>query len=145
MHCRLIVIVSVAVGLLIAGVACYRDKNLSLNGSPNNPSADTQLNSTSVPPFSTREPDSYQATRVTTFTEATPEQIDVAASQRTTRVMLARLGEQRREEYEAGPIGTIVYLENAVGRFVLLPQAKLYADANEADSEGVLGVVRTEA
>ncbi len=50
--------------------------------------------------------------------------------------MLARFGKQRREEYEAGPIGTIVYLENAGGRFVLLPQTKLYADANEADDEG---------
>ena len=49
--------------------------------------------------------------------------------------MLARFGEQRREEYEAGPIGTIVYLENTGGRFVLLPQAKLYADANETDDK----------
>lgn len=142
MRRRLIVIAAVAGVLLIAGVALYR---LRFNAPTSNPSADTKLSSTSVPPFSTREPESYQATRVTTFTETATNQIDVAAPQRTTIVMLARLGEQRREEYEAGAIGTIVYLENAGRRFVLLPQAKLYADANDADNEDALGLVRTEA
>lgn len=145
MRRRLIVIVAVAVGLLISGVACHKNSNLPVSGSTNNPSADTQLNSTSVPPFSTREPESYQATRVITFTEAARENIDVAAPQRVMRIMLARSGEQRREEYEARPLGTIVYLENAGGRFVLLPQSKLYADANDAETVGALAIARTEA
>ncbi len=144
MRNRLIAIAAIAVVFLVAGVGCYRNRNLPLNGSTSNPSADTQLNSTSVPPFSTREPESYQATRVITFTEAAPEQIDVIAPQRTTKVMLARSGEHRREEYEAGSMGSIVYLENGGGRFVLLPRAKLYADANEADTGGMLAVVRSE-
>lgn len=145
MRRRLIVIAAVAVGLLIAGVALYRIRNFRLNEPSKNPSADTRPNSTSVPPFATREPGSYQATRVITFTEASPDNIDVSAPQRTTRIMLARVGDQRREEYEVGSTGSIVYLENTGGRFVLLPQAMLYADANDADDEGALAIVRSEA
>ena len=145
MRRRLIAIAAVAGVLLIAGLAIYRYRNLRRTQPTNNPSVDAQLNSTSVPPFSTREPESYQATRVITFTEAAPDNIDAAAPQRVERIMLARFGDQRREEYEAGSIGSIVYLENAGGRFVLLPQAKIYADANDAATAGALAIVKTEA
>ena len=145
MHRRLIVIAAVAAALLIAGVIFLRNRNLRPNEATNNPSAGTHLNGATVPPFPTREPESYQATRVITFTEAGPEQIDVAAPQRVIRIMLARFGEHRREEYEAEALGTIVYLENVSGRFVLLPQAKLYSDANDADTAGALAIVRSQA
>ncbi len=145
MRRRLIAIAAVAGVLLIAGLAIYRNRNLRRTEPTNNPSAETQLNSTTVPPFSTREPESYQATRVITITEAAPDNIDAAAPQRVERIMLARLGDQRREEYEAGSIGSIVFLENAGGRFILLPQAKLYADANDAATVEALAIARTEA
>ncbi|MGI8917200.1 MAG: hypothetical protein ACR2H6_01270 [Pyrinomonadaceae bacterium] len=145
MRRRLIAIAAVAGVLLIAGLAIYRNRNLRRTEPTKNPSADTQLNSTSVPPFSTREPESYQATRVITFTEAEPDNIEAVAPQRVERIMLARLGDQRREEYEAGSIGSIVFLENASGRFVLLPQAKLYADANDAAPVAALAIVKTDA
>lgn len=145
MRRRSIFIAAVAVVLLVAGVALYRNRKLPLNEPTNNPSTDMRLNSTSVPPFSTREPETYQATRVITFTEAAPDNIDVAAPQRVVRIMLARFGDQRREEYEAGSMGTTVYLENAGGRFVLLPQEKLYSDANDADSQGALAIVMNDA
>ena len=135
MRRRLIAIAAVAVVVLIVGVTLFRNLNFRPNEPTNNPSAGTHLNGASIPPFPTREPESYQAKRITTFTEAAPNNLDVAAPQRVVSVMLARFGEQRREEYEAGSIGSIVYLENPGGRFVLLPQAKLYADANEADNE----------
>lgn len=136
MRRRLIVIAAVAVVVLIVGVTLFRNRNLRRNEPTNSPSAGTHLNGASVPPFPTREPEAYQAKRITTYTEAAPDNLDVAAPQRVVTVILARFGEQRREEYEAGPIGTIVYLENTSGRFVLLPQAKVYADANETDDEG---------
>ena len=50
------------------------------------------------------------------------------------RILLARDGEQRREEYEAGALGSIVFLENVNGRFIILPQPKLYADANQSNA-----------
>lgn len=56
---------------------------------------------------------------------------NAAEQPHTNRILLARDGEQRREEYEAGALGSIVFLENQSGRFIVLPQAKLYADANE--------------
>jgi len=143
MRRRLIVIACLVAVLLVAAAMVYK-RWRSFDRSSHRTTFDSNPGNFSVPPFPTKEPESYQATRVITFTEAVSEQIDVAAPQRTTRVMLARLGEHRREEYEAGPIGTIVYLENAAGRFVLVPQARLYADANEAGNEGALGIVRTE-
>lgn len=136
MRRRLIVIAAIAAVILIVGVTLFRNWNLRRNEPTNNTSAGTHLSGASIPPFPTREPEAYQAKRITTFTEAAPDNLDAAAPQRVVTVMLARFGEQRREEYEAGPIGTIVYLENTGGRFVLLPRAKLYADANEADNDG---------
>jgi hypothetical protein len=136
MRRRLIVIAAIAAVILIVGVTLFRNRNyFRLNEPTNNASVSTHLSGASIPPFATREPEAYQAKRITTFTEAAPDNLDVAAPQRVVTVLLARLGEQRREEYEAEPIGTVVYLENPGGRFVLLPQAKLYADANEAENE----------
>lgn len=145
MRRRLIVITGVAAVLLISGITLFRNRNPFRNEPTNNPSAGPNQKGASIPPFSTREPESYQATRVITFTEAVPDNIDVATPQRVVRIILARFGEQRREEYEAGSIGTIVCLENAGGRFVLLPQEKLYADANEAETVDALAIVRSEA
>ena len=91
-----------------------------------------------TPPFSTKEPNSYQATRIITVSETN----DTANEARVTKVWLARDGVSRREEYEAGALGSIVYLETGAGRFVLLTQPKLYAktDEVEANTEAQLTV-----
>ena len=144
MRRRLIVIACLVAVLLVAAAMVYKRWRNS-DRSSDRTTFDSNPGNFSVPPFPTKEPESYQATRVSTFTEAASEQIDTAAPQRTTSIMLARLGDQRREEYEAGSIGSIVYLETGGGRFVLLPQAKLYSDAIDADTESALAIVRSEA
>src|SRR5687768_7071855 len=144
MRRRLMVIACLVAVLLVAAAMVYK-KWRSSDRSSHRTTFDSNPGNFSVPPFPTKEPESYQATRVITFTEAVSEQIDVAAPQRTTRAMLARSGEHRREEYEAGPIRTIVYLENAAGRFVLVPQRRLYADAYEAQNGCTVGIVRTDS
>ena len=69
-----------------------------------------------IPPFSTREPERYQAVRTTTF-----------GSAGTTTVLIAREGNKRRQEYQVSG-KKIVYLEVPAGRYVLSPTDKLYAD-----------------
>lgn len=91
----------------------------------------------STPPFATKEPDRYQATRTITFTETVTAPNPVNET-RTTTVLIMRDGEQRREEHKGGSVGSIVYLELAAGRFVLLPRERLYADlSSEASDNGL--------
>ena len=92
------------------------------------------------PPFVTKEPERYQAVRIITTIEsfANPR-TSAPLETRTVRVFIARDGEKRREEYDGGRGKQIVYLENAQGRFVLLPSNKSYADliATDATTESV--------
>jgi hypothetical protein len=85
----------------------------------------------SVPPFSTKEPDRYQATRIITSVE---DQNGTAVTL-SNKIFIARDGEKRREEYSSDASGTVVYLTIAEGRFVLLPAKKLYAELNQASDD----------
>lgn len=80
-----------------------------------------------MPPFSTKEPERYQATRIITSVDSTTETV-------TTKMLIARDGEKRREEY-IGAEATTVFLDIPTGRFVLLPSKKLYADLSLASSD----------
>jgi outer membrane lipoprotein-sorting protein len=90
-----------------------------------------------VPPFATKEPDRYQATRTITYTETATDSGSVNET-RTTSVNISRDGVQRREEHQTSDSGSIIYLENTSGHFILLPKLKLYANADgEARGNGV--------
>jgi hypothetical protein len=86
----------------------------------NNNSSERIISST--PPFKTREPERYRAVRTITFTNA-------AGDSRTTTTNIARNQSLRREE-EIGSGQPVVLLESEQGRFLLLPQAKIYADVS---------------
>lgn len=88
-----------------------------------------------TPPFVTREPERYQAVRVITFTEPSSNQTNSSPTERTSRVMVARDGEKRREEYFDEASEQIVYLEIPAGRFILLPASNLYADLDTVPTE----------
>lgn len=79
--------------------------------------------SSSTPPFQTKEPDRYQAIRSVTFASA-------AGAETTMTNAIAKDGQMRREE---DTIGTkrVVYLDLPTGRYVLLPEERLYASVNE--------------
>ena len=74
----------------------------------------------STPPFQTKEPDRYRATRTITI---------VTADGKTavTKTSIARDGELRRDESETSS-KRVAYLDLPDGRFVLLPDDKVYAD-----------------
>ena len=77
----------------------------------------------STPPFKTKEPNTYQALRSITFASSDGSQPIV------TTVALVRDGEMRREE-ESSRGKRVVYLEIPGGRFLLLPDEKIYANAD---------------
>ena len=86
-----------------------------------------------TPPFSTKEPDRYQAVRTTILTDSTGHST-------TTKTLIARYGLLRREESENEFAQKLVVLDLENGRIVLLPTAKVYSDGNApnlvADPEG---------
>jgi hypothetical protein len=74
----------------------------------------------STPPFPTKEPDHYRATRTISQTEPGGKTI-------TIKTNILRAGPSRREELESPDSPTLVYLEKAGERFLLLPDAKIYS------------------
>lgn len=109
--------------LLSPAVACNR-----FTGTPSTPTDSVTPVISSRPPFQTKEPERYRAIRVITSEEYFPNSSPVAARSTTTKLFKA--GTNRREEYEAAKGLQLVYLENAVGRFVFVPSIKSYAELN---------------
>ncbi|MFZ0061959.1 MAG: hypothetical protein WAL47_07965 [Pyrinomonadaceae bacterium] len=133
MRRRLIIIACLVLVLLIAGITIYLKSRPLLNR-PNDNDFTSDPDNSGVPPFPTREPETYQAMRIVTFSQSGPNNIESQTQVRSGKVFLARDGVQRREEFEVGESRSIVFLENVNGRFIILPQPKLYADANESNA-----------
>jgi len=111
---------SFASAALLLGVACAQNQRATTETNANTIS--------STPPFATKEPERYRATR--TITTAANGQTLV------TKYSIARDGEQRREESDSNGHG-VVYLTLAGERFVLLPDEKIYAPVtNEGSNTG---------
>jgi hypothetical protein len=122
------------IGLLVCACAFTL---LACRGSQDPPNssapADTRKAAFATPPFSTKEPDRYQAIRITSFTETTDA--ENSSSSQSHQVLIARDGEKRREEYFGGGRGQIVYLEIPPGRFIVLPAKRMYADLSTTPQE----------
>ena len=84
-----------------------------------------------MPPYSTREPERYQATRVVTSQASTS-----SVANQTSKTLIARDGAKRREEYISPNNERMVYLEIPAGRFVLVPDSKVYASLESDQNEG---------
>ncbi|HJU53594.1 MAG TPA: hypothetical protein VJ715_03445 [Pyrinomonadaceae bacterium] len=106
--------------LALAAASCKRSE---VSGDTNQNSATAPPASgaaSSVPPFATKEPERYQATRVVTSSGD--------ASGRESRTLIARDGDRRREDYDAGAGERVAYLQLPEGSYALLPAKKLYAE-----------------
>ena len=101
---------------LLVFVSCSSQTN-----SPAPPNASTETVS-STPPFQTKEPERYRATRTMT---------SVAADGKTTvtTTSIARDGELRRTESKVAT-RTLIFLNLPEGTFVLLPDEKIYASVS---------------
>lgn len=108
-----------AAAIVLLASACAQNQRVATENASN----ETLVSS--VPPFQTREPERYRATRtITTVTSADEEEI--------IKTAIARDGELRREETDAGG-QRVVYLNLPEGRFVLLPDEKVFADATTVE------------
>ena len=105
----------ISVSLALLTISCRSQSNFVAN---ENSTTDTVVSST--PPFQTKEPDRYRATRTVTIVAANGQTV-------TTKNLIARDGDLRRNESQVAS-KTIAYLETPEGRFVLLPDEKIYAE-----------------
>lgn len=105
----------IAVSVVVLVVTSCRSQSETLT--TENQPAETAVSST--PPFQTKEPERYHAVRTITT-------VNAAGQTLVTRTSIARDGDMRRHEYELNS-RKIVYLDVPDGRFVLLPEEKVYA------------------
>ena len=105
-----------SLSLTLVTISCRSQGDSATN---DNSATDTVVAST--PPFQTKEPDRYRATRTITIVTAKGQ-----TSTATTSV--ARDGDLRRHESQVES-KTVVLIETPEGRFVLLPDEKIYAEA----------------
>jgi hypothetical protein len=86
--------------------------------------ASTRERDSQLPPFATKEPQRYQATRITTSTYGSVGDAPEASS---NRVFIARDGDRRREDYDLNGI-VVSYLELSSAHYALLPAQRIYVD-----------------
>lgn len=108
----------------------------------NRESSGSEIITSSTPPFPTKEPERYQATRVIRTGESSPGSSDLSAVE---TCFIARDGDKRREEYHSRSGEKIVYLEIPPRRFVLLPSNKTYADLDAVPGETEASNLQKEA
>ena len=117
---RKVVLLFSAFAILIITGACSQNQRVA-----NGPAANETIVS-STPPFETKEPERYRATRTITTVNARGETT-------LTKNLIARDGDLRRDESEtAGQ--QVVYLTLREGRFLILPSEKLFAEASKEDA-----------
>jgi len=104
------------VSLALLTISCRPQNNSATN---DNSTTETLVSST--PPFQTKEPDQYRATRTITSITANGQTL-------TTKNLIARDGDRRRNDSQLTS-KTVAYLDVPEGRFVLLPDEKIYAEA----------------
>ena len=106
--------------VLLVSAACSQKQTLAPATGPKD-SVDS-----ATPPFQTKEPERYSATRTITTVNAAGE-----TTMTTTRI--ARDSALRRYEFELGP-QRVVHLILAEGAYVLLPEQKNYAELADRNS-----------
>jgi outer membrane lipoprotein-sorting protein len=103
---------------LLAFLFCAACKSQSEPTAVDNTATETIVSAT--PPFKTKEPERYHATRT----------IIIVSGGKTivTKNLIARDGDLRRQEPDNAASKRIVYLDLPEGKFVLLVDDKVYAD-----------------
>jgi outer membrane lipoprotein-sorting protein len=110
-----------AAAFVIVTCACSQGQKVATEPA----SSETTVSST--PPFQIREPERYRATRTITTVNARGETL-------VSKNMIARDGESRRDETETAG-RRVVYLTLREGRFILLPDEKLFASVSHGTED----------
>ena len=104
---------------LIFGASCAQTQKVATDTNTN-PSVVS-----STPPFQTKEPERYRATRTITTITANGETTVV-------KTLVARDGEWRRDEPEMAP-QRMIFLYGPGGKFLLLPDSKAFVELTKMD------------
>ena len=130
----LLILVASSCGFVLQ--AC-RESQTSKNSTAGSDSQESAILTT--PPYSTREPERYQATRVIS-SQASTSSTTPSITNQSSKVLIARDGARRREEYISPDHGPLVYLETSAGRFLLLPDTKVYSilESDQNESGGAI-------
>lgn len=137
----------VLLALLIASAAC-RPSGVGGNangGAANANSATASDNTSKTPPFSTKEPQRYEATMVVTGSLGggdTPV-IPGVSNLLSKEMKIARDGERRRVDYELIPGAKMSDLQIPSGHFMLLHSKKLYAEVKPGEAGDVTSATRS--
>ena len=131
---RWMLVILVAGSLTAAATLTYKQWNNLLGRIRNQPASVSPGGDqvSTVPPFSTKEPDRYQATRIVTTTENANGNAGSQPLSSTQKFFISRDGENRREEFNPGSDAMVVYLETPAGRFLLFPGKRIFADLNSS-------------
>jgi hypothetical protein len=127
---RTLFLITCLLAFLLSGVACKRTAENNANGNASNANASAATDDTSsTPPFQTKEPERYQATMITSGSlGGQAASIPGLSSLTNQQMLVARDGEKRRVETEMFPGVKITYLQLAGARYLLYPAKKLYAE-----------------
>lgn len=134
---RTSLIITFALVFLLTGAACKQaaENNANSNGSSSNTSTKAD-DTSSTPPFSTKEPERYQATINTSGNlGGTAGNIPGLSALTNQQMFVARDGDKRRVESEMIPGVKITYLQIPSGRYVLYPAKKMYAEIKLDDKD----------
>lgn len=115
--------------------SCKRTET-SGNTGDGNSSGNTSVGVTetsTTPPFSTKEPEQYQATMVIKGSLGEGSNIPGMSGLTTKEMRVARDGERRRVDTELFPGMKISYLQTPAGRYLLVPARKVYAEFKSGD------------
>ena len=105
--------------LILVTVSCAQNQKITTETN----TGETVVSST--PPFQTKEPERYQATRTITTVNASGETV-------VTKNSIARDGERRRDEVLTGA-QRMVYLYLPEGKFLLVPNEKVFVELTNVD------------
>lgn len=143
---RASLIISLIFVFTLGGAGCKSSTvNSNANGNASNTNTSTAAadETSSTPPFPTKEPERYQATMVTSGSPGgqTPNIPGISALT-DRQIFTARDGDKRRVEMEMLPGVKVAYLQLASGRYLLYPAKKLYAEIkmNGSDSSQYNGL-----
>lgn len=108
--------------LILTNASCKRSDEAANKNAASAETGGGNGDTSSTPPFATKEPDRYQAVRVTTGAagaeEAAPDE----------RIVITRDGARRREDYESSSGEKISYLQLPEGTYVLWHAKRMYAE-----------------
>ena len=127
---RWVIIVALASGLAAAGALTYKRWSTLKKPIAKEASSVLQEAALASPPFATKEPEHYQATRVITNFGSEPEHPT------TLTIRIARSGEKRREDYDSDAPFETRYLTTSTENLLLLPATKIYADVGSQSTAG---------